>query len=59
MHRVTTNTGPLDRLQLIISFTEKPGMIGGVERIRELCGKVSVAHLEAKVQQVCADNLMD
>ena len=59
LHRVTKNTGPSDRLLLIMSFTEKPGMIGSVERIRELCGKVTDTHLEAKVQQVCADNLMD
>ena len=59
LHRVTKNTGPSDRLLLIMSFTEKPGMIGSVERIRELCGKVTDAHLEAQVQQVCAENLMD
>tara|TARA_E500000331_G_C16913339_1_gene564446 strand:+ start:526 stop:630 length:105 start_codon:yes stop_codon:yes gene_type:complete len=34
-------------------------MIGSVERIRELCGKVTDAHLEAQVQQVRADNVMD
>jgi hypothetical protein len=34
-------------------------MIGSVERIRELYGKVTVAHLEAQAQRVRADNLMD
>lgn len=53
------NTGPSDRLLLIMSFTEKPGMIGSVERIRELYGKVTDAHLAAQAQRVCADNLMD
>ena len=59
LHRVTKNTGPSDRLLLIMSFTEKPGMIGSVERIRELYGKVTDAHLEAQAQRVRADNLMD
>ena len=46
-------------LSQLMSFTEKPGMIGSVERIRELYGKVTDAHLEAQAQRVCADNLMD
>jgi len=59
LHRVTKNTGSSDRLLLIMSFTEKPGMIGSVERTRELYGKVTDAHLEAQAQRVRADNLMD
>ena len=34
-------------------------MIGSVERIRELYGKVADAHLGAQADRVCADNLMD
>ncbi len=34
-------------------------MIGSVERIRELYGKVTDAHLEVRAQRVRADNLMD
>ena len=59
LHRVTENTGPCDRLLLIMSFAEKPGMIGSVERTRELYGKVTERHLEAQAQRVRADGLMD
>jgi len=59
LHRVTKNTGLSDRLLLIMSFAEKPGMIGSVERTRELYGKVTERHLEAQAQRVRADKLMD
>ncbi len=59
LHRVTKNTGLSDRLLLIMSFAEKPGMIGSVERTRELYGKVTKRHLEAQAQRVRADKLMD
>ena len=51
LHRVTKNTGLSDRLLLIMSFAEKPGMIGSVERTRELYGKVTDRHLEAQTQR--------
>ena len=59
LHRVTNNTGSSDRLLLIMSFAEKPGMIGSVEQTRELYGKVTEKHLEARTQRVRADGLMD
>ena len=59
LHRVTKNTGLSDRLLLIMSFAEKPGMIGSIERTRELYGKVTDRHLEAQTQRVRADKLMD
>ncbi|MBT5228125.1 MAG: arpA protein [Proteobacteria bacterium] len=59
LHRVTKNTGLSDRLLLIMSFAEKPGIIGSVERNRELYGKVTEKHLEAQTQRVRADGLMD
>jgi hypothetical protein len=59
LHRVTKNTGPSDRLLLIMSFAEKPGVIGSVERTRELYGKVTDRHIEAQAQRVRADSLMD
>ena len=46
-------------LSQLMSFPEKPGMIGSVERTRELYGKVADAHLQAQAQRVRADNLMD
>jgi hypothetical protein len=42
-----------------MSFAEKPGMIGSVERTQELYGKVTERHLEAQAQRVRADGLMD
>ncbi len=56
LHRVTENTGDNDRLLLIMSFSEKPGMIGSRARIQNLYGKVTEAHGETTVR---ADNLVD
>ncbi len=59
LHQVTENTGDSDRLLLIMSFCEQPGVIGSVHRIRELYGKVTEAHLEAERHRVRSDRLMD
>ena len=59
LHRVTENTGHTHRLLLIVSFAEKPGMIGSVHRIKELYGKVTEAHLQAERERVRNDALMD
>jgi hypothetical protein len=59
LHRVTQNTGRSDRLLLIMSFTEKPGMIGSVTRTQELYGKVTEQHLNARAPRVRADKLLD
>ncbi len=59
LHRVTRNTGTRDRLLLIMSFAEKPGMIGSVHRTRELYGKVTAEHIEAERRRVRNDVLMD
>ena len=56
LHQVTENTGDNDRLLLIMSFSEKPGMIGSKERVQSLYGKVTDAHASARVR---ADNLVD
>ena len=58
LHRVTENTGNTDRLLLIMSFAEKPGMIGSQHRIQELYG-VTDAHLAAEQNRVRNDGLMD
>ena len=39
-------TGPTDRLLLIMSFAEEEGMVGSVQRIRTLYGKVTDTHVE-------------
>ncbi len=59
LHRVTQNTGDTDRLLLIMSFAEKPGMIGSQHRIQELYGKVTDAHIEAERNRVRNDALID
>ena len=56
LHQVTENTGDSDRLLLIMSFSEQPGMIGSMVRVRKLYGKVTEAHRAAQVR---ADGLVD
>lgn len=56
LHQVTENTGDTDRLLLIMSFAETPGMIGSMERVRNLYGKVTDLHAENRKR---ADNLVD
>ncbi len=56
LHQVTENTGDRDRLLLIMSFAEAPGMIGSLERVRNLYGKVTEAHQQ---RQVFSDGLID
>jgi len=56
LHQVTQNTGDNDRLLLIMSFSEQPGMIGSMVRVKNLYGKVTEAHLAAQVR---ADGLVD
>ena len=59
LHQVTENTGFDDRLLLIMSFTEKPNMIGSLLRVKDLYGKVTEAHLQNESNRVRADNLLD
>jgi len=59
LHRVTPNLGDGKRLLLIMSFTEAPGVVGSVERIERLYGKVVDAHLEAADAPVRVDGLSD
>ena len=59
LHRVTPNLGDTTRLLLIMSFSEKPGSVGSVQRIRSLYGKVTDEHLAADAAPTRADALMD
>ena len=56
LHRVTPNLGSVDRLLLIMSFAEAPGMIGSKERVMNLYGKTTKEHEQ---RQVFADGLSD
>jgi len=59
LHRVTHNTGDTDRLLLIQSFTEQPGIIGNPQRVKDLYGKVTEAHKDRIDERVRADSLLD
>ena len=50
LHQVTENTGDNDRLLLIMSFSEKPGMVGSMARVKDLYGKITEAHSANKVR---------
>ena len=56
LHKVTKNTGDSDRLVLIMSFAEQPGMIGSKERVMNLYGKTTEEHDK---RQVFSDGLGD
>lgn len=56
LHQVTENTGDSDRLVLIMSFADAPGMMGSKERIKNLYGKVTAEH---EKREVFADGLAD
>jgi hypothetical protein len=59
LHQVTENTGDDDRLLLIMSFTEKPGVIGNAVRVKDLYGKVTEAHTQNQQDLVRSDDLLD
>ena len=59
LHRVTPNTGTTTRLLLIMSFSEQPGSVGSIQRIRSPYGKVTDEHRAAATAPVRADALMD
>ncbi|MEM7082488.1 MAG: arpA protein [Pseudomonadota bacterium] len=56
LHRVTKNTGDADRLVLIMSFADAPGMVGSKARVMNLYGKTTDAHEQ---RRVFADGLSD
>ena len=59
LHRVTHNNGNTDRLLLIQSFTEAPGIVGSKERVKDLYGKVTQVHNKIDGEQNRNDNLLD
>ena len=59
LHRLTPSLGVTTRLLLIMSFSEKPGSVGSVQRIRSLCGKVTDEHRVAEADHLRADALLD
>ena len=56
LHKVTENTGDTDRLLLIMSFAEEPGMVGSKQRVQQLYGKTTAVH---ENQRARTDGLRD
>ena len=56
LHQVSENTGDSDRLVLIMSFADAPGMVGSKERVKNLYGKVTEEH---ERRRVFDDGLVD
>ncbi|MGV7244266.1 HalD/BesD family halogenase [Caballeronia sp. M23-90] len=59
LHRVTRVEGDTERHTAIFAYSQKPGVVGRLERTRQLYGRVSEAHLEAEQRLVRADSLVD
>ena len=59
LHRVTHNTGSTDRLLLIQSFTEMPGIIGNPQRVKDLYGKTTKDHKDKVGDRARSDQLLD
>ncbi len=55
--RVASDSKP--RHAAILAYTEQPGVIGRVERTRQLFGRVLPAHVDAERQRVRSDQLID
>jgi len=59
LHRVTRVHGARERHTAIFAYSEQPGVIGRVERTRQIYGRVSEAHLEAERRPMRSDSLTD
>ena len=60
LHRVTrVGAGSRPRHAAIFAYTLEPGVIGRVERTRQLFGRVLAEHEEAERQRVRSDALLD
>jgi hypothetical protein len=59
LHRVTTVEGQSARHSAIFAYSERPGVVGSVERTRQLFGRVLPEHRAAAGEPVRGDNLLD
>ncbi|RMI32414.1 arpA protein [Nocardia stercoris] len=59
LHRVSPVAGTRQRHTAIFAYSEQPGVIGAVERTRQLFGRVLPAHLAATGNSVRGDQLLD
>lgn len=58
LHRVTPVEGGLPRLTLVLSYADRPGVIGPLDRTRRVYGRVTEAHLLAGSTRRSADGLV-
>ncbi len=59
LHRVSPVEGDPPRHSAIFAYTDRPGVIGTVERTRQLFGRVLPVHLAAAADAVRGDRLLD
>ncbi|GAA5052990.1 HalD/BesD family halogenase [Nocardia callitridis] len=59
LHRVTPVSGARQRHSAIFAYTDRPGIIGTVERTRQLFGRVLPDHFAAAAAAVRGDRLLD
>jgi len=59
LHRVSRVATEDERHTAIFAYTEKPGVIGNVERTRQLFGRVLNIHRSAQQHAVRSDKLLD
>jgi hypothetical protein len=59
LHRVSAVEGATPRHSAILAYSRRPGVIGSVERTRQLFGRVLPEHLAAEGRRVRADALLD
>lgn len=59
LHQVTPVTGTRERHVLVLSYADRPGVIGPVDRTRSVYGRVTEAHLMAEqVRLATSDGLI-
>ncbi len=59
LHRVSPVEGATQRHTAIFAYSEQPGVVGNVERTRQLFGRVLPDHLAAAGNAVRGDRLLD
>ena len=59
LHRVSAVEGAVARHSAIFAYSRRPGVIGSVERTRQLFGRVLPEHLAAEGREVRGDALLD
>lgn len=59
LHQVTQVQGTVDRHVLVLSYADRPGVIGPVDRTRSVYGRVTEAHLVAEqIETAASDGLI-